>query len=75
MKEYEVIHEIFNKCAGDGSAAIDIENIQTDDIEAWLNNRLNGEAASIERFETNKGAVIYEVEIAGMRERYSFSES
>jgi hypothetical protein len=74
MKRYEVIHEIFNKCAGDGSAQIDISTIETDDIDAWLTEKLHGEAASIERLETTKGAVIFNVEIAGMRERYSFTE-
>jgi hypothetical protein len=75
MKRYELIHETFNKCAGDRSASTEITTIETDDVEAWLTASLHGEAASLERFETNGGAIIYEVEIAGLKERYSFSEA
>ena len=74
MKEYEMIREIFNNCSGNQMRDVDIITIETDDTDAFLGEYLKGAAAKIERFDTGGGTVIYDVVIAGIKERFSFTE-
>ncbi|MCL2883574.1 MAG: hypothetical protein FWF30_03805 [Coriobacteriia bacterium] len=73
MKQYELIHDFFNMCGGDVPAKTDISTIETDDIEAWLGERIDMKAASVERQEMKSGAIVYTIDLAGMRERFIFS--
>ena len=74
MKEYEMIREIFNNCSGNQMRDVDITTIETDDTDAFLQEYLRGSDAEIERIDAGNGTVIYEVVIAGIKERFSFSE-
>ncbi|MCL1880228.1 MAG: hypothetical protein FWF71_06415 [Actinomycetia bacterium] len=73
MQKYEVIREMFNPCGGEAPGKIDLLEIETEDIAQWLASRFSKEPASIEHLENRKGAIIYNVYIGVMRERYSFS--
>ena len=74
MKEYEMIREIFNNCSGNQMRDVDITTIETDDTDEYLKEYLKGTADSVERIDTGKGTTIYEVVIAGIKERFSFTE-
>jgi hypothetical protein len=75
MKEYEMIREIFNNCSGNQMRDVEITTVETDDVDAFLRDYLRDADAQIERLETSPGTVIYEVDIAGLRERFSFTEA
>ena len=42
MKEYEVVHEIFNECANNQMRDIFFEEIETDDPVGWLRGFVKG---------------------------------
>ena len=71
MKEYELIHEIYNTC--DGSPTSSIREIQTDDLDAYIKTLIST-ASKFEKQITEDGVVIYEVMTNMIKERYTFSE-
>ena len=68
MKEYEAIWEIFNKCPNNQMRDVFIEEIETDNLDAWIENKFN------EKTILPDGSVIYDIVASGLRQRYSFSE-
>jgi hypothetical protein len=74
MREYEMIREIFNNCSGNQMRDVEITTVETDDTDAFLRVYLKETEADIERIDAAPGTVIYEVSIAGLRERFSFTE-
>ena len=43
MKEYEVIHEIFNQCPGNHTRDNFIQEMQLEDPEEWLKSKFASE--------------------------------
>lgn len=71
---YEMIREIFNKCSGNQMRDVFIDNIETDDPEKYVKNLLEGKEVIIEKDVLKDGTIIFDVDIAGLRQRFSFTE-
>lgn len=71
---YEMIREIFNKCSGNQMRDVFVETVETDDPENYVKNLLAGKDVTIETDRLNDGTYIIEVMIAGLRQRFSFTE-
>lgn len=71
---YEFIREIFNNCSGNQMRDIDISEIETDDLEAYLRSVLRDDSIAWKRTEPETGVTVFEVDIDGLRERFTFTE-
>ena len=74
MKEYEVIHEIFNECANNQMRDVFFEEVMIEDLEAYSRGKHKDSDLKMEREELADGTIIYHVESAGISQRYSFTE-
>ncbi|HIY19583.1 MAG TPA: hypothetical protein IAA44_09300 [Candidatus Blautia avistercoris] len=74
MKEYEVVWEIFNKCPRNQMRDIFIEEIELEDIEAYLKNKFQGKDVSFEKTVAADGTIIYDIVTSQMKQRCSFTE-
>ena len=71
---YEMIREIFNQCSGNQMRDVSVEMVETDDPEAYVRNMLAGKEVKIEKEIMNDGTIILNVDIAGLRQRFGFTE-
>ena len=74
MKEYEVVHEIFNQCSGNQMRDVFIEEAAISDLDAYVKSRHTEKSASFEREDLADGTIVYHVDIAGLLQRYTFTE-
>lgn len=74
MKEYEVIHEIFNECANNQMRDVFFEEVMIEDLEAYIRGKHKDSDLKMEREELADRTIIYHVESAGISQRYSFTE-
>jgi hypothetical protein len=76
MKEYEVVHEIFNLCSGNQMRDVFVEEIEipAGAFEDYIRNRHKEKDIVLEREELPNGDIIYVVMTADIKQRYSFSE-
>lgn len=75
MKEYEVVHEIFNQCSGNQMRDVFIEETEIADLEAYVVNKHKDERDfTFEREDLADGTVLYHVNTAGILQRYTFTE-
>lgn len=75
MKEYELVHEIFNQCSGNQMRDVDIKEVQTDDPRAYVENFLRShKVVEITEDALTPGTVIFDVTADGLNERFSFTE-
>ncbi len=51
-----------------------IDEIETEDIEAYLREKFKGKEVVFERTDMPDGTVVYDITAAGIKERYSFTE-
>jgi hypothetical protein len=71
--QYEMIREIFNKCANNQMRDVFVEEIETDDPKKFVEEYLNGKADEIEESLLKNGDVIIDANVAGLRQRFSFT--
>lgn len=76
MKEYEVIHEIFNQCPGNKTRDNFIEEIEIEEMpEEWVRRKFREEKEfQLEKTEKADGSVVFDVMTARIHQRYTFSE-
>lgn len=76
MKEYEVVHEIFNLCSGNQMRDVYIEEIELPEgaFEEYIRGRHKEKEIALEREDLSNGSVIYIVMTAEIKQRYSFTE-
>ncbi len=74
MKSYEVVREIFNSCANNQMRDVFFDEVETDDPEEYIRSQLAGSAVTIERSDLSNGVIVFDVDIAGLRQRFSFTE-
>ena len=74
MKTYELVTEIFNKCAGNQMRDVFIKEIETDDPRAYVENILKSHKEVEIEEDVRTDAVIFDVVADGLRERFSFTE-
>ena len=76
LKEYEVVHEIFNLCSGNQMRDVFIEEIEIPDgaFEEYIRSRHKEKDILLEREDLPDGNVRYTVMTAEIKQRYSFTK-
>lgn len=74
MKEYEVVHEIFNECANNQMRDVFFEEVMIENPEEYIRSRHKDKDLKLEREELADGTIVYHVETAGISQRYTFTE-
>ncbi|UOO37457.1 hypothetical protein IZU99_09420 [Oscillospiraceae bacterium CM] len=72
-KSYEMIWEIFNSCSGNQMRDVFVEEIEIEDVAAYVANKFDGNDISVETT-TSPGCTIYDIVINGLRQRLTFTE-
>lgn len=72
MAEYEVLREIFNQCSGNQMRDIYVEEVDINDIDAYMNAFRVGKNIQEERYENADGTISYDLNVDGLRQRISF---
>jgi predicted RNA-binding protein len=73
-KRYEMIREIFNNCSGNQMRDVDVQEIETDDVDAYLAQLYRGEHFTSARSVNNQGVVVFDIDTSGITQRVSFTE-
>ena len=73
MAEYELVHEIKNLCRNNQMRDIFFEEVECDDPEAYLRNRLQGKQVELTPEYGPEGAVTIHALVDGMMEKYVFT--
>ncbi|MCI8730687.1 MAG: hypothetical protein HFH59_07860 [Lachnospiraceae bacterium] len=74
MKEYEAVWEIFNLCSGNQMRDVFVEELEIEDLDAFIKNKFKGEDVSYEKSILEDGTVIYDIRTSDISQRYSFTE-
>lgn len=75
MKEYEVVHEIFNLCSNNQMRDVFIEEAEIADLEQYVRSRHEKDRDfTFEREELADGTVVYHVNTSGLLQKYTFAE-
>lgn len=74
MKCYETVWEIFNQCSNNQMRDVFFEEVEIEDIEAFLQNKLKGKDVTMEKTVQEDGTIVYDILASGMKQRYSFTE-
>ena len=73
MAEYELVHEIKNLCRNNQMRDVFFEEIQCDDPESWLRQRLSGKTLELSVEPGRGGAVTIHAAVDGMMEKFVFT--
>lgn len=73
MKRYEMVREIFNSCSGNQMRDVFIKEIETDDMDAVVQEFLTGNEVHYEKFVQDNGVVIFDINTDGMNQRVTFT--
>lgn len=71
--KYEMIREIFNQCSNNQMRDVSVEEIQTDDTDAVIQNYCIGKTFTLEKEVTPDGVIVYNLYISGLHQRFSFT--
>lgn len=75
MKQYEAVREIFNLCSGNQMRDVFFQEIQTDDLDAFVKAAYEDEKDfHFEKSVAADGSIIYDIMTAQIRQRYTFTE-
>ena len=74
MKEYEVVHEIFNECANNQMRDVFVEELELDDLEEYIRNKFKGKEVTCEKSVLPDGSLVFDIVTSGIRQRYTFTE-
>ena len=73
MREYELVHEIKNSCPNNQMRDIFFEEIECDDPETWLRQRLAGKQTEFSVEPGTGGGVTIHAVVDGMMEKFVFT--
>lgn len=71
--QYELVHEIKNLCRNNQMRDVFFEEIECENPEAWLRQRLAGKQVEMTAEEGTAGAVTIHAVVDGMMEKYVFT--
>lgn len=74
MKCYEAVWEIFNQCPNNQMRDVFIDELELDDIDAFLQNKFKDKEVTFEKFVKEDGTIVYDIVASGIKQRYSFTE-
>lgn len=70
---YEMIREIFNQCSNNQMRDVYVSEVETDDTDAYVKNFCIGKEYTLEKTVQADGVIVYDLVIAGLRQRLSFT--
>lgn len=73
-KCYETVWEIFNECANNQMRDIFIDEIETDDTDAYVRSKIKDQDLTWEKTILEDGTIVYDIDATGTKERFSFTE-
>ena len=73
-KCYETVWEIFNECANNQMRDIFIDEIETDDTDAYVRSKIKDQNLTWEKTILEDGTIVYDIDATGTKERCSFTE-
>lgn len=73
MAEYELVHEIKNLCPNNQMRDIFFEEIECEDPEAWLRQRLKGNTLELSVEPGAGGAVTIHAVVDGLMQKFVFT--
>ena len=73
-KSYETVWEIFNECANNQMRDVFIDEIETDDPEAFVRNKFKDKNIVFEKTVLENGTILFDIDASGIKQRYSFTE-
>ncbi|MDO4475707.1 MAG: hypothetical protein Q4B59_02875 [Lachnospiraceae bacterium] len=73
MASYETVWEVINQCPNNQMRDVFIDEVETDDTDAYMENKFKGKAVRFEKTVRPDGTIIYEIFASGMHERMSFT--
>ena len=73
MAEYEAVWEIYNQCTNNQMRDIFIEELETDDVAAFIREKFKGKDLSFEKQILEDGTIVFDITASGMKQRYSFT--
>ncbi len=73
MREYEAVWEIYNLCSGNQMRDVFIEEIECDDLEAFVRNKFKDKEFSFEKSELEDGTIIFDIMTTEIKQRYTFT--
>lgn len=73
-KSYETIWEIYNECSNNQMRDVFIDEIETDDPEAFIQKKFIGKDVTYEKSELEDGTIIFDIMASGIKQRFSFTE-
>ncbi len=73
MAEYEAVWEIFNQCSNNQMRDVFIEEMETEDVEAFIREKFKGKDLSFEKQTLEDGTIVFDITASGMKQRYSFT--
>ena len=71
---YEAVWEIFNQCPNNQMRDVFIDELELDDIDAFLQNKFKDKEVTFEKFVKEDGTIVYDIVASGIKQRYSFTE-
>lgn len=72
MAEYEVVHEIKNLCRNNQMRDIFFEEIECEDPETYVRNKLEGKEVEISVEENAEGCIVY-ANVNGLIQKFIFT--
>ena len=73
MAEYELVHEIKNLCRNNQMRDVFFEEIQCDDPESWLRQRLRGKDIELTVESDRGGTVTIHAVVDGLIQKFVFT--
>lgn len=73
MAEYELVHEIKNLCRNNQMRDIYFEEVECDDPEAYLRQRLKGKQVELSTERSADGTVTIHATVDGLIEKFVFT--
>ena len=74
MAEYEFVREIFNNCSRNQMRDVSFEEIELEDVDAYMSSVLLPSDKIVSREILEGGAICFDVDSSGMRQRFTFTE-
>lgn len=74
MKEYEAVWEIYNQCSNNQMRDIFIEEIRTDNLEKFVQDKFKGKDVHYESSVLEDGTVVFDIMTSGIKQKYTFTE-
>ena len=71
--KYEMIREIYNKCSGNQMRDVFVSDLETEDPEEYVRDMLKGKEVTLGREDLSDGTVIIDADVAGLKQRFTFS--